>query len=115
MTMNSKIESVLYIRSANNSKESLDLQRLAGKSYAQKKSISLSIIEDTQSSGRTPITERPGLRWIIHLIEVGLIKNVIVDSLCRISRDVYGIFYFRSLIEKHNGKLIVLDQAELYR
>jgi DNA invertase Pin-like site-specific DNA recombinase len=115
MNSNSNIESVLYIRSANNSKESLELQRLFGEKYAHQNSMSLSIIEDAQSSGMTPCKERAGLRWLIHLIEVGLIKIVIVDSLIRISRDVNQVMSFGSLIEKHNVKQIVLDETEVYR
>jgi DNA invertase Pin-like site-specific DNA recombinase len=115
ITMNCKIESVLYIRSANNSKESLDSQRLLGEKYAKQNSMSLSIIEDAQSSGAAPFNDRVGLRWLVHLIEVGLVKFVIVDSVIRISRDVNQVMSFGSLIEKHNAKLIVLDGAEVYR
>ncbi|ESU34513.1 hypothetical protein G3A_00745 [Bacillus sp. 17376] len=107
--MNSKIESVLYIRSANNYKKSLDLQRLAGEKYAKQNSMSLSIIEDAQSFGITPFNERAGLRWLI------LIKIVIVDSLIRISRDLNQVLSFGSLMEKHNAKLNVLDEADVYR
>jgi DNA invertase Pin-like site-specific DNA recombinase len=113
--MNSKIESVLYIRSASNSRASLDSQRLKGENYAKQNSLSLSIIEDAQSSGVTPFNERAGLHWLIHLIEVGLIQIVIVDSLIRISRDVNQCLSFRSLIEKHNAKLIILEESEVYR
>lgn len=63
--MNSKIESVLYIRSANNSRESLEVQKLEGENYAKQNSMSLSIINDAQSSGLTPMSERPGLRWFL--------------------------------------------------
>ncbi|WP_239585994.1 recombinase family protein [Bacillus mesophilus] len=55
------------------------------------------------------------LRRLIQLIEVGLVKVVMVDSLIRISRDVNQIMSFGSLIEKHNAKVIVLDGAEVYR
>jgi DNA invertase Pin-like site-specific DNA recombinase len=113
--MNSKIESVLYIRSANNSRSSIDLQRFKGEKYAKQNSMSLNFIEDDHSSGIAPFNERAGLRWLIHLIEVGLIKIVIVDSLIRISRDGNQVLSFGSLIEKHNAKLIVLDEAEVYR
>ncbi|MBT2683371.1 recombinase family protein [Bacillus sp. ISL-37] len=113
--MNYKIESALYIRSANNSRSSLESQRLKGEKYAKLNSISLSIIEDAPSSGFTPFNERSGLRRLVHLIEVGLINIVIVDSLIRISRDVNQILSFVSLIDKHNAKLIVLDEAEVYR
>jgi DNA invertase Pin-like site-specific DNA recombinase len=71
-----------------------------------------SIIEDVQSSGITPLNDRPGLNWLIHLIEVGRVKNVIVDSLVRISRDVNQVLSFNSIIEKHNAKLIVIDKTE---
>lgn len=113
--MKDKIESVLYIRSANNSKESIVSQRAIGEMYAKQNSMSLSIIEDAHSSGVAPFHERAGLRWLIHLIEVGLVNIVIVDSLIRISRNVNQIVSFGSLIEKHNAKLIVLDGANVYR
>ncbi|MFT4414522.1 recombinase family protein [Fredinandcohnia humi] len=111
--MNYKIDSALYIRSAINSKESLDIQRSIGEKFAEQYSMSLSIIEDVQTSGMIPCEERAGSRWLIHLIEVGLIKIVIVDSLIRISRDVNQVMSFSSLIKKNNGKLIVLDGAEV--
>lgn len=107
--MNSKRKSVLYIRSANNSKESLDSQRLDGKNYAKQFSMPLEIIEDFQSSGLTLMNERPGLQKLIHLIKTGEIKTVIVTSYSRISRDVVELHYFQSLIEKQNAKLVVLN------
>jgi DNA invertase Pin-like site-specific DNA recombinase len=107
--MSNKIDIVLYIRSANNSKSSLELQRLYGENYAKQNSLHLSIIEDSHISGLTPINERSGLRWLIHLVEVGLIKTVIIDSFHRISRNVIELSSFLSLLEKHNAKLIVLD------
>lgn len=113
--MNCKIENALYIRSANNSRSSLESQRLKGEKYAKLNSMSLSIIEDAQSSGITPFNERTGLTSLVHMIEVGLTNIVIVDSLIRISRDVNQIFSFVSLIDEHNVKLIVLDEAEVYR
>ncbi len=94
-------------------KKSLDSQRFAGEEYAKQNSISLSIVEDTHSSGRTPVNELPGLRWLIDLIEVGLIKNVIVTCFTRISRDVKELIYFQSLLEKHNAKLIVIDKGKI--
>ncbi|MDF2858657.1 MAG: hypothetical protein K0Q87_4508, partial [Neobacillus sp.] len=33
---------------------------------------------DPHISGLTPINERSGLRWLIHLVEVGLIETVIL-------------------------------------
>ncbi|MEC1526087.1 recombinase family protein [Neobacillus niacini] len=106
--MSNKIENVLYIRSANNSIPSINSQRLYGENYAKQNSLHLSIIEDAHISGLTPINERSGLRWLIHLVEVGLIKTVIIDSYHRISRDLIELSSFLSLLKKHNAKLIVL-------
>ncbi|WP_096156213.1 recombinase family protein [Bacillus sp. FJAT-45066] len=111
--MNTAIEGALYIRSANNSRISLASQRLAGEKYAKQNSLSLNIIEDAKSSGATPFSERAGLRRLVHLIEDGQAKIVIVNSLTRISRDVNQIRSFGLLIEKHNAKLIVLDEEEV--
>lgn len=111
--MNNKIESVIYIRSANNSKRGLNLQRLECETYAKQNSMSLSVIEDSQASGFSKMTDRPGLRLLIHLVEVGLIKNVIVSCLSRISRDVKELHYIQSLFKKHNAKIIVTDKSEL--
>ncbi|WP_201716144.1 recombinase family protein [Rossellomorea arthrocnemi] len=83
--MNNEVESVLYIRSANTAKESLELQRLMGKKYANNNSISFSIIADTHASGNTPVRELAGLRKLIHLIEVRKIKTVLISCLSRIS------------------------------
>lgn len=79
--MNSKTEGVLYIRSANNSRSSIDLQRLKGEEYAKQNSMSLSIIEDAHSSGISQSNERAGLQWLVHLIEVGLIKLLSLNLL----------------------------------
>lgn len=110
--MSNKIESVLYIRSATNSKQALELQRSNGTTYAQENAMSLSLIEETQSSGFTPVNDRPGMRWLIHLVEVGLVKNVIVSNLTRISRSVTELHDIQSLFAKHGAKLIVIDQNE---
>lgn len=108
--MNTK--SVLYIRSANNSKESLDSQRLDGENFVKKFSMPLNIIEDTHSSGLTPLNNRPGLRKLIHLIKTGKIKTVIIASHCRISRNVMELYEFQLLIKKHNAELIVLNDKQ---
>lgn len=55
---------VLYIRSASNSKESLDSQRLKGQNYAKQHSLQFSIIEDPNAGGKGPLEERAGLRWL---------------------------------------------------
>lgn len=108
--MSKKVEhAVLYVRSARHSKESLDSQRTKGENYAKQHSLQLSIIEDPHASGNGPLEERAGLRWLLHLVEVGLIKTVIVDSSCRISRNYVDFIYFKSLIEKHGANLIVLN------
>ena len=107
--MNNKIEGVLYIRSVNNSKVSIDSQKLKGEKYAKRNSLSLSIIEDTQSSGLEPFNERAGLQRLVNLIEEGLVKIVVVNSLDRISRDIKQVMTFDELIAKHNAKLIVLE------
>lgn len=91
--MSEKLEhAVLYIRSASYSKDSLDSQRAKGDYYAKQRSLQLSIIEDPHAVGIGRLEERAGLRWLIHLVEVGLIKAVIVDSTCRISRNFVDLF-----------------------
>ncbi|MEA3321471.1 MAG: hypothetical protein U9Q88_15785 [Bacillota bacterium] len=70
--MNNEVESVLYISSANNAKESLELQKLMGEKYANQNSMSLSIFADTQASGVTPVRKQAGLQKLIHLIEIGM-------------------------------------------
>ena len=107
--MCNKIENVLYIRSANNSKTSIESQRLYGENYAKKNSLDLSIIVDPHTSGLTPLNDRSGSRRLIQLVKVELIKTVIIDSFHRISRDLIELSSFLSLLEKHNAKLIVLD------
>lgn len=111
--MSNKIDSVLYIRSATNSKHALELQRSNGTTYAEENNITLSVIEETQSSGVTPINDRPCMRWLIHLVEVGLVKNVIVSNLTRISRRATEVHQIQSIFAKHCAKLIVIDQNEL--
>lgn len=111
--MRTKDESVLYIRSANNSKRALELQRFYGETYAKQNSMSLSIIEDTQTPGVTPLNKRSGLRWLLHLVEVGLVKNVIVTCLTRISRSTTELLYIQSLFAKHGAKLMVINKSEL--
>jgi DNA invertase Pin-like site-specific DNA recombinase len=110
--MNNEVESVLYIRSANNAKESLELQRLMGEKYANHNSMSLSIFADTHEIGITPVIKRAGLRKLIHLIEIGVIKTVLVSCLSRISRDVKEVLYFQALLRNHNVKLIVLSDEQ---
>lgn len=110
--MNNEVESVLYIRSAINAKESLGLQRLMGEKYANDKSMSMSIIADTHASGRTPVRELAGLRNLLYLIEIGVIKTVLVSCLTRISRDVKEVLYFQALLRNHNAKLIVLSDEQ---
>jgi DNA invertase Pin-like site-specific DNA recombinase len=108
--MSKKIDhAVLYVRSASHSKVSLDSQKTKGEYYANRHSLQLRIIEDYHSSGIGPLEKRVGLRWLMHLVESGLTKNVIVDSSCRISRKALDIFYFKSFIEIHGAKLIILD------
>lgn len=108
--MSKNIEhAALYVRSASHSKESLDSQRLKGQNYAKQHSLPLSIIEDPHTGGIGPLEERSGLRWLLHLVEVGLINTVIVVSQCRISRSFDDTFYFKSHLEKRSAKLIVLD------
>ncbi|WRP06582.1 recombinase family protein [Rossellomorea aquimaris] len=113
--MNNEVESVLYIRSANNAKESLELQRLMGGKYANDNSMSLRIIADTHASGKsgnTPVRELAGLRNLLYLIEIGIIKTVLVGCLTRISRDVKEVLYFQALLRNHNAKLIVLSDEQ---
>lgn len=105
---------VLYIRSASYSKDSLDSQRAKGDYYAKQHSLQLSIIEDPHAGGIGRLEERAGLRWLLHLVKVGLINIVIVDSFSRISRNLEQLFYFKSLLRKHNAKLIVLEGVERY-
>jgi DNA invertase Pin-like site-specific DNA recombinase len=113
--MSKKVEhAALYVRSANHSKQSLDSQRTKGEYYAKQHALHLSIIEDPQLSGLVPLEERAGLRWLVHLVEVGLIKTVIVDSVIRISRKFEQLYYFKSLLRKHNAKLIILEGVERY-
>lgn len=107
--MNNEVESVLYIRSADNAKESLELQRLRGEKYANHNSMSLRVIADTHASGNTPVRELAGLRKLIHLIEVRKIEMVLISCLSRISRDVKEVLYFQALLRNHNVKLIVLS------
>jgi DNA invertase Pin-like site-specific DNA recombinase len=110
--MGNKNKNVLYIRSANNSKSSLETQRLYGENYAKQNSLDLSIIEDPHTSGLTPLIDRSGLRYLIQLLEDGLVKTVIIDTFHRISRNFIELSSFLSLLEKHNAKLIVLDGGE---
>jgi DNA invertase Pin-like site-specific DNA recombinase len=106
--MSSKIENVIYIRTANHSTHSSNLQRTNGLNYAKQQSLSFRIIEE-HFSGDKKITERPGMKFLFSLVEARKVNLIIVDSLSRISRDAVQIFYFISLLEKHNAKLIVLD------
>jgi DNA invertase Pin-like site-specific DNA recombinase len=113
--MNKKIENVLYIRSATNSKDSLDSQRLAGKSYAKENSMALNIIEDPQVSGGSPINERTGGSYLLHLVKKGYVETIIVDTLYRISRDFVELADFLSFLKEHNVKLIVLDIDKVFK
>ena len=111
--MSNNIESDLYIRSANNSKRAQESQRLYSETYANLNSMSLSIMEDTPSSGATPMNEQPSWQWLIHLVEVVLVNNVIVSFLTRISGSRMELRYIPSLFAMHGAKLIVIDKSEL--
>ncbi|MFI2858618.1 recombinase family protein [Paenibacillus sp. JSM ZJ436] len=100
---------VLHVRSASHSKESLDPQRVKGQNYAKQHSLQLSIIEDPHASGIGLLENRSGLRWLKHLVEVGLIKSIIVDSSYRISRITLDLFHFKLFLDNHGAKLIALD------
>jgi len=102
---------VLYVRSANNSKDPLYLQKKSGVHYAKQNSLHLSIIENL-SSGNTPLNERSGLSLLLHLIELGRVKTIIVDAHYRISRSSVVLSYFFSITKAHNVKLIVLDGGD---
>lgn len=107
--LSTKIENALYIRSASNSKSSIETQRLIGEKYAKQHSLHLSVFEDSHTHGFTPLNERNGLGRLIRLVEVGLIKTVIVDTLYRISRNGVDLYSFSSLLKQHNAKLIVIN------
>lgn len=108
--MNKKFEhAVLYARSNSHSEQQFESQRVKGRQYAEQHSLQLSIIEDPHSAGSGPLKKRDGLRWLLYLVEVGLIKTVIVESSCRIRRNFVDLFYFKSLLTNHGTQLIVLD------
>jgi DNA invertase Pin-like site-specific DNA recombinase len=106
--MSSKIENVIYIRTANHSIHSSNLQRTNGVNYAKQQSLSFRVIEE-HLPGNKKLNERTGMQFLLSLVEARKVNAIIVDSPCRISRDTEQIFYFTSLLEKHGAKLIVLD------
>ncbi|CAM4342472.1 hypothetical protein PAAL109150_21725 [Paenibacillus alkaliterrae] len=49
------------------------------------------------------------LRWLLHMVEVSLMKTVIVDSLFRIRRNSVNLIHHKSFLDKYGAKLIVLE------
>lgn len=109
--MSNKIENVIYIRTANHSIKSSNLQRTNGLNYAKQQSLSFRVIEE-HFTGNKKLNERPGMQILLSLVEARKVNAIIVESPCRISRDTEQVFYFISLLEKHNAKLIVLGGGE---
>ncbi|UOQ44071.1 recombinase family protein [Halobacillus salinarum] len=103
---------VLYVRSTNNSKHSLELQKSNGRNYAKHNSLKLNIIVDTNTSGVKPLNERSGSSALLHLVENGLVNTIIVESLSRISRNFVVTSEFISFIDQHNVNLIILEGGD---
>jgi len=100
-------ETVVYIRS--NSVESLNLQQLRSKEYADQQSLSINIIVDTNTSGLSSLFERPGMGRLLQMVKDKEINTIIVDTLCRVSRDAYQLLLFTHFLKGNHIKLVVLD------
>jgi DNA invertase Pin-like site-specific DNA recombinase len=112
--MSEKFENVLYVRTVYNSKDYLEIQKQKGKWYADQHSIPGSIIEDIQTSGKTPLSNRQGASYLLNLVETGLVEKIIVNSLDRISRDFVYLCCFFSFLEKYDVTLVSLDTGKEY-